>query len=48
MTAKKIILALMLIASATTAVLANAPGGGYILCDSQSKSSPVRCTPDGW
>ena len=48
MTAKKIILALMLIASATTAALANAPDGGYILCNSKNTSSPVRCTPDGW
>jgi hypothetical protein len=28
--------------------LANAPGGAYIQCDRRSKSSPVRCTPDGW
>jgi hypothetical protein len=28
--------------------LANAPGGAYIQCDPRSKSSPVRCTPDGW
>jgi hypothetical protein len=47
MTVKKIILALALLASATTATLANAPGGAYIQCDG-SYSSPVRCTPDSW
>ena len=47
MTVKKIILALVLLASATTATLANAPGGAYIQCDG-SRSSPVRCTPDSW
>jgi hypothetical protein len=47
MTVKKIILALALLASATTATLANAPGGAYIQCDG-GRSSPVRCTPDGW
>jgi hypothetical protein len=47
MTVKKIILALALLASATTATLANAPGGAYIQCDG-SRSSPVRCTPDSW
>jgi hypothetical protein len=48
MTAKTIILALALLASAATYTLANAPGGAYIQCDPRSKSSPVRCTPDGW
>jgi hypothetical protein len=48
MTATKIILALALLASATTAVLGNAPGGAYIQCDPRNPSSPVRCTPDGW
>jgi hypothetical protein len=47
MTAKKIILALALLAIAATATLANAPGGAYVQCDG-SKSSPVRCTTDGW
>jgi hypothetical protein len=28
--------------------LANAPGGAYVQCDPRSKSSPVRCSPDGW
>ena len=48
MTAKKIILALAILASATTATLANAPGSAYIQCDPRNPSSPVRCTPDGW
>ena len=48
MTAKKIILALALLASPITATLANPPGGGYIQCDPRNPSSPVRCTPDGW
>jgi hypothetical protein len=52
MRAKKIILLLALLASATTVIFANvasanAPGGAYIQCDG-SKNSPVRCTPDGW
>jgi hypothetical protein len=47
MTAKTIILALALLATAATATWANAPGGAYIQCDG-SKSSPARCTPDGW
>jgi hypothetical protein len=34
-------------ALATSAAFANAPGGAYIQCDG-SKSSPIRCTPDGW
>jgi hypothetical protein len=29
------------------AAFANAPGGAYIQCDG-SRSSPVRCSPDGW
>jgi hypothetical protein len=45
--ARKIILALALLATAATATLANAPGGAYIQCDG-GKSSPVRCAPDGW
>jgi hypothetical protein len=45
--ARTTILALALLATAATATLANAPGGAYIQCDG-SKSSPVRCTPDGW
>jgi hypothetical protein len=48
MTAAKIILLVVLLASATTAVFANAPGGAYIQCDPNNKNSPVRCTPDGW
>jgi hypothetical protein len=46
-TAKKIILALALPATAATATLANAPGGAYIQCDASNPQSPVRCTPDG-
>jgi hypothetical protein len=45
--ARTIILALALLATAATDTLANAPGGAYIQCDG-SKSSPVRCAPDGW
>lgn len=48
MTAKKIILALVLLASATAATLANAPGGAYIQCDPHNPRSPISCTPDGW
>jgi hypothetical protein len=48
MSARKIILLLVLLASATTAAFANPPGGAYIQCDPRSKSSPVRCTADGW
>ena len=44
MTATKIIVVLALLVTAATAVFANAPGGGYILCDSRNPSSPVRCT----
>jgi hypothetical protein len=51
MSAKKIILGLVLLAStmtlATTGAFANAPGGAYIQCDG-GPSSPVRCTPDSW
>jgi hypothetical protein len=32
---------------AADAAFANAPGGGYIQCDS-GRSSPVSCTPDSW
>jgi hypothetical protein len=35
------------VALATSAVLANSPGGAYSECDG-STSSPVRCTPDNW
>jgi hypothetical protein len=45
--ARKIILAVALLATAATATWANAPGGAYIQCDG-SNSSPVRCMPDGW
>jgi hypothetical protein len=48
MTVKKIILALALLASATTYALANAPGGAYVQCDPRSKSAPIRCSTDGW
>ena len=48
MTAKTIILALALLASAATATLANAPGGAYIQCDPHNPRSPISCTPDGW
>jgi hypothetical protein len=51
MLAKKIIMGLVLLATATTlattAAFANAPGGAYIQCDGGA-SSPVRCTPDSW
>jgi hypothetical protein len=51
MLAKKIIMGLVLLASAmtlaTTGAFANAPGGAYIQCDG-GPSSPVRCTPDSW
>ena len=51
MLARKIIMVLALLATATTlattGAFANAPGGAYIQCDS-SYSSPVRCTPDSW
>jgi len=51
MLAKKIILGLVLLATATTLAttdaFANAPGGAYIQCDG-GPSSPVRCTPDSW
>jgi hypothetical protein len=48
MTAKKIILALALLATAATATWANAPGGAYIQCDPNNPRSPISCTPDGW
>jgi hypothetical protein len=48
MTATKLILALALLVSATTATLANAPGGAYIQCDPHNPRSPISCTPDGW
>jgi hypothetical protein len=35
------------LAVSTGAAFANAPGGAYIQCDG-GRSSPVRCTPDGW
>jgi hypothetical protein len=52
LTTRKIALSAAIILStvfalATSAAFANAPGGAYIQCDG-SKSSPVRCTPDGW
>jgi hypothetical protein len=51
-TTGKIVLSAAIILStafalATSSAFANAPGGAYIQCDG-SKSSPVRCTPDGW
>jgi hypothetical protein len=48
MIAGKIILALVLLATAATATLANAPGGAHIQCAPHDPRSPVRCTPDGW
>jgi hypothetical protein len=48
MTAKNIILLLALLVSTITAAFANPPGGAYVQCDPRSKSSPVRCTADGW
>ena len=52
LTARKIMLSVAIILSTafaltTSAAFANAPGGAYIQCDG-SKSSPVRCVPDGW
>src|SRR5260370_10439834 len=44
MSVKKIILALVLLASATTTTLANAPAGAYIQCDGRG-SSPLICIP---
>jgi hypothetical protein len=51
-TTRKIVLSAAIVLStvfalATTAAFANAPGGAYIQCD-DSKSSPVRRTPDSW
>jgi hypothetical protein len=51
-TLRKVVLCAAIILStafalATSAAFANAPGGAYIQCDG-SKSSPVRCVPDGW
>jgi multisubunit Na+/H+ antiporter MnhB subunit len=52
-TTKKIVLSAAVVFSialgltTTTVAFANAPGGAYIQCDG-GKSSPVRCTPDGW
>jgi hypothetical protein len=48
MVARKIILALALLATAATATFANAPGGDYIQCDPHNPKSPISCTPDGW
>lgn len=48
MIARKLILALALLAGAATAASANPPGGAYVQCDPRNPSSPVRCTPDGW
>jgi hypothetical protein len=51
MLVKKIIIGLVLLATATTlattGAFANAFGGAYIQCDG-GPSSPVRCTPDSW
>jgi|SRR5215469_13276200 len=51
MSAKKIIIGLVLLAIAATVptagAFANAPGGAYIQCNG-SASSPVRCAPDSW
>ena len=51
MLAKKIIMGLVLLATAATvpatSAFANAPGGAYIQCGG-GPSSPVRCTPDSW
>jgi hypothetical protein len=47
-TPTKVILILLLLASAITAAFANPPGGSYIQCDPKNPRSPVRCTPDGW
>jgi hypothetical protein len=51
MLTKKIIVGLLLLATATTltttGAFANAPGGAYIQCDG-GPSSPVRCEPDSW
>jgi hypothetical protein len=34
--------------SGARVILINAPGGAYIQCDPNNKSSPVRCNADGW
>jgi hypothetical protein len=47
-TPTKIVLVLLLLASAITAAFANPPGGSYIQCDPKNPRSPVRCAPDGW
>ena len=51
MLTKKIIMGLLVLATATTFIItsafANAPGGAYIQCD-DGPSSRVRCTPDSW
>jgi hypothetical protein len=47
-TPTKVILILLLLASAITAAFANPPGGSYIQCDPKNPRSPIRCTPDGW
>jgi hypothetical protein len=47
-TPTKVILIVLLLASAITGAFANPPGGSYIQCDPKNPRSPVRCTPDGW
>ena len=47
-TSTKVILTLLLLASAIANAFANPPGGSYIQCDPKNRRSPVRCTPDGW
>jgi hypothetical protein len=47
-TLTKVILTLLLLASAISGAFANPPGGSYIQCDPKNPRSPIRCTPDGW
>ena len=48
MTRTKVVLIVLLLASAISNAFANAPGGSYIQCDPKNPRSPLRCTTDGW
>ena len=48
MTPTKVVLIVLLLASAISNAFANAPGGSYIQCDPKNARSPLRCTTDGW
>jgi len=45
-TPTKIILVLLLLASAITAAFANPPGGSYIQCDPKNPRSQAAITPE--